>query len=567
MFTSKFLFNREFYKKTESFLLFSILCLLIIAFSHDVTDMGTLWGQFGRANGIGLYLLVLIYLYFGSRETVKVFFRSISIVLVFEIVYGFIQLAKLDFFDWNNPYGDIFITTGNPNFASSLVGILTLLNTRNFYFSKNNFERVSHLILFLLGTFITLQTNSLQGLLIIGFGLAIILFVLLVRSKLLLGVKLSLSIPILMISLFVVAGIFKIGPLKELLFQETLNVRLHYWRVAIRIIQDHPLLGVGIDSYGEYFRLYRESTFVDKYGVGLISNNAHNVLLQWGTEFGYLGSFLYFMLIVIAIRKYFATRPLSSSGQLRDIDFLFIGFFLFYLQSLISISQLSITVLGFAILGNLLKLSRLENPNIESSKKTQVKPKTNRIQSKTQYVGIGTWWLFLSTFLALIFSNPVRKDLDLLKSISLPGASQQVQDLSVRSQAIRKAVQPFITDDDYLNFAIQNLFREGKVDEGVQLALEAIDLNPNSWVAYQSLVLAYSQSGQTSEALKYALKSLELDPLNYNIMFNVGREAFREGQFGVASKYNQRVLAAAPADSEAYKNARLLQQDLRKQGW
>jgi hypothetical protein len=140
MFTSKFLFNREFYKKTESFLLFSILCLLIIAFSHDVTDMGTLWGQFGRANGImpriGLYLLVLIYLYFGSRETVKVFFRSISIVLVFEIVYGFIQLAKLDFFDWNNPYGDIFITTGNPNFASSLVGILTLLNTRNFYFSN-----------------------------------------------------------------------------------------------------------------------------------------------------------------------------------------------------------------------------------------------------------------------------------------------------------------------------------------------------------------------------------------------------------------------------------------------
>jgi ABC-type Fe3+ transport system permease subunit len=119
----------------------------------------------------------------------------------------------------------------------------------------------------------------------------------------------------------------------------------------------------------------------------------------------------------------------------QDIDFIFIGFSCFYLQSLISISQLSVTVLGFAVLGILLSYARENAPSsMEQSQERSRRAQKSR--SKSSYLGLGTIWLVFCLALIPISSSVVRNDLALRKALQLPGAAQEVSDLGPRSEAL-----------------------------------------------------------------------------------------------------------------------------------
>jgi O-antigen ligase len=548
-------------KSVELFLLGSMVILVLGAATHNLLDHITLWGQFGRANGIlprlCVYLVSLLYLWFGNSNTLIRFLRVASCLLFLEVIYGFIQSSGSDPISWNNPYQNIFLTTGNPNFASSLVALLTILNIIHLLRTKSRKAKISLLVLSLLGVMTVYQTKSIQGLILLSFAAFLGVFLFTLKSERRFTVKAGFITLIFSLGAFVFLGLLNIGPLNSLLFQETLNVRFHYWRVAFRIIQDHPWTGVGIDRYGEYFRLYRDPSFVEKYGLDLISNNAHNVALQWGTDIGILGVLIYVGLLIVPSWIYFKQGGLNPKKKFADSDSLYIVYICFYLQSLISISQVSVGILGYAVLGNLLMSLRIDKALRVENEMPNLKSTASSI-SKFEYVGIGTWWIFFVALLSIITSIPIKYDLRLANAISLPGVNQGISDLSQRSEAIKKATEPFLDDDDYLKIAIRNLFDEGAASMGFEIARLASQKNPNSWLAYQSLVLGYSQSGKPNEAVQSALKALELDPLNYNIMINIAMQAQKAGQLDVAKEFNKRALASAPIDSEALKNAKIL---------
>ena len=335
------------------------------------------------------------------------------------------------------------------------------------------------------------------------------------------------------------------------MFQETLSIRLHYWRIALKILGDHPWVGVGIDRYGDYYRTYREPWFVEKYGPGLISTNAHNVALQWGTDLGLLGLAMYLALFILPTFVYLKYGRLRIERKFQEQDFIYVGFFAFYLQSLISISQLSVTILGFALLG--ISLSYIHQDSNVESHKDSVKKSSRRNQvSKASFVGFGTWWLLFVSAMAPFTSSIIRNDLNLRKAMELPGTAQQVSDLLPRSKAIEDAIKPFIEDQDYVSLAIQNLYTQGNAQTGIEIAKAAVLSNPRSWVGYQSQVLAYAQSNMTPEALEAAKKTLELDPLNYNIQFNLAEQALKSGDKVLAKKYAVIAKQSAPITTEAY---------------
>jgi tetratricopeptide (TPR) repeat protein len=261
---------------------------------------------------------------------------------------------------------------------------------------------------------------------------------------------------------------------------------------------------------------------------------------------------MYLSLFVVAATVYFKCAKFKSEKRLLDLDFVFISFCAFYLQSLISISQLSVTVLGFAILGILLSFARedLAVTEIHNSALTK-NQKVNKAR-KASFIGIGTWWLIFAFLLSPFTSSIVRKDLELRKAIQLPGIQQKVSDLTPRSEAIQKAVQPFLVDQDYVSLTIQNLYTQGDAQTGVEIAIEATVANPRSWVGFQSQLLAYSQSNVPADALKAAIKTLELDPLNYNIQFNLAEQALKSGDKELARKYATRAKESAPSTSEAF---------------
>jgi hypothetical protein len=69
--------------------------------------------------------------------------------------------------------------------------------------------------------------------------------------------------------------------------RNTPGVRLNYWRAAVRMWLDHPLLGVGLDQYGVYYTHYKNI-------AGWAVRRAHNLYLQLLADGGILllGSFL-----------------------------------------------------------------------------------------------------------------------------------------------------------------------------------------------------------------------------------------------------------------------------------
>jgi tetratricopeptide (TPR) repeat protein len=241
----------------------------------------------------------------------------------------------------------------------------------------------------------------------------------------------------------------------------------------------------------------------------------------------------------------------------QDIDFIFIGFSCFYLQSLISISQLSVTVLGFAVLGILLSYARENAPSsMEQSQERSRRAQKSR--SKSSYLGLGTIWLVFCLALIPISSSVVRNDLALRKALQLPGAAQEVSDLGPRSEAIRKAARPFLQDQEFVGAALQNLLSQGSASVGVELAEEALKTNPRLWVARQALISAFAQSGLYDKALAEAKEIIKLDPLNYDLQFNLADQAFLAGEFELSKEYADKVVNIAPADSAAFKGAQNL---------
>jgi O-antigen ligase len=549
----------------EIWLIGMVFLVILLASANGISSLSTIWGSFSRANGVvaktSAILLAAIYFRFSRKETISKFFVFALILLACEVIYGAIQLTGNDPVPWVNPYNNIFASAGNPNFAAALFAILVVLSFRQIFFSRNSAFRALAFVICCFGIYMSYATQSVQGILTIAaavFLLSIVGILRYIRNK---GLKLALLSVSLTGATLVSMGVFNFGPLKSFLFQETLSIRLHYWRVALKIIRDHPLFGVGIDQYGDYYRLYREPWFVEKYGPGLISTNAHNVGLQWGTDLGVLGILMYLSIFIVPTIVYFRLSRFRGGSKFTELDFIYISFFAFYLQSLISIAQLSVTILGFALLGMVLSHLHLEGKeSVESSNKG--KSSSLKKERKASFVGLGTWWLIFSLLLIPFTSYVVRKDLELRKAIQLPGIAQQVSDLAPRSEAIKKAIPLFLGDQDYVSFAVQNLFSQGNAQVGVEIAKEATVKNPRSWVGYQSQVLAYAQSNLPAEAVKVAQKTLELDPLNYNIQFNLAEQAFKTGDRELAKKYALIVKETAPSQSEAFIGATKLLSDL-----
>jgi O-antigen ligase len=549
----------------EIWLIGMVSLVILLASANDISSLSTIWGSYSRANGViaktSVILLAAIYFRFSKKETISNFFAFALILLACEVIYGAIQLTGKDPVPWVNPYNNIFVSAGNPNFAAALFAILVVLNFRQIFFSRNSALRVLAFVTCCLGIYMSYATQSVQGILTIAaavFLLSIVGILRYIRNK---GLKLSLLSVSLAGATLISMGVFNLGPLKSFLFQETLSIRLHYWRVALKIIRDHPFFGVGIDQYGDYYRLYREPWFVEKYGPGLISTNAHNVGLQWGTDLGVLGILIYLSIFIIPTILYFRLSRFRGGSKFTDLDFMYISFFAFYLQSLISIAQLSVTILGFALLGMVLSHLHLEGQeSVGSSNKG--KSSSLKKERAASFVGLGTWWLILSLLLVSFTSYVVRKDLELRRALQLPGVSQQVSDLAPRSEAIKKAIPLFLGDQDYVSLAVQNLFSQGNAQTGVEIAKEATVKNPRSWVGYQSQVLAFAQSNQPVEALKAARKTIELDPLNYNIQLNLAEQAFKTGDRQLARKYAAMAKLEAPPQSEAYVGATKLLAEL-----
>jgi len=469
---------------TKSYRYFIISTLVFVLFQFvglflsGATLISQIYGVFGRNTGFLTYLalsiLVLLVSTLENSQQIREVIKYLLVVTCFEIVYGLFQFANIDPYSWKNLYNPIIGTFGNPNFSSAFYGIVASLMIP-YLFEKSFKLRMRFFILIVIGIlfFLTIASDSWQGTGLILVSAAIY-FLTIVRSMhrtrtfgYLIGAI------YLGITALVIRGFQGDGPFGTYLNKPTFTIRMDYWRTAINTIKHNLLFGVGSDNFGDWFRLMRDEETVKRIGLGVATNSTHNVVLDIMANTGLLAGVLYLSVMGLILWK--ALPRLWKPTTLDNKMFLplFLGWFAYFIQSMVSINQIAIGVWGWILQGLMVSLV-LNEKNftytvIEVNDKK--KKKKEKILPAPSLLRIITTPIFI-----VIAAMPLYSDAKLISSLK-----------SGDENKVYTAVTAFPLDPSRLNFATQT-FSQNKLPEiSLKSAKFTVEHFPNNYDAWDLL--------------------------------------------------------------------------------
>lgn len=461
------------------------------------------FGETSRYVGLISYLsCILVFLLLSiSRiqgSQVVWLFKALSFVGFIEITYVIIQLAEIDPINWNTPYGRFIGTLGNSNFAGSF---LSLCSVATLWLVINRYSKFSTRVLWLL-VIASQQVAILiggvrQGTLtaLLGFGV-IALYQINIRYKGNRKIFYS-SISLMSLGVFLlIAGMFQKGPLTSLIYKSSVSIRGDYWRAAFRMIQDSPIFGFGPGAYGDYFAEYRDMIQVERSGINVLADSAHNVFLDLSVSGGIPLALIYFLLIlVIAKRLIKLSKTTDASNQSAIIGLIAI-WVVCAAQAMISVENLTFLIWNFIVLGTLISLDKSD----EKIEKTRYKSP-----------GMATS-LVIAGISSILLIHPLwRADTTLKELLSIP-ISEQSEVRITRLTLAEKLIKTNPENSYYYQAAASALKSAGQI-EAVNFAQKALELNPRDLKSLRILLQIYASTNDRVNFDKYRAIFDKLDPL------------------------------------------------------
>ena len=332
------------------------------------------YGISGRNTGIFTYVSLIILMFasslISSTEFVRTFRNTLLAVGIFLFIYGCFQFAGLEPFPYVNLYANnVFGTFGNPNFQSAFMGIVGATAIVSLFDAELPTQMrilVSGIsTASIIGIY---STNSWQGFFNLFAGIAAGLVLLLFKWKRFSSAYLVLGGSIAS-GIIVGLGIFNKGPLADLIGKASLEARRLYWESAVQIIKSNPLFGVGFDGFGDWYRRGRSEEAAISNG-SLVSNSAHNIPLDIGVGGGLPILFIYCVLNFLAVLKIVQMIKSSNSMHVSYIS-ICSAWVSYQTQSLISINQIGLGIIGWILLGLVLGYQPISE--IDQSQKRSIK--------------------------------------------------------------------------------------------------------------------------------------------------------------------------------------------------
>ena len=331
-----------------------VLDLIVVWLIAGTNPLQEFFGTYGRATGFVAYVslaaLLLGAAVVASTKFVNSFARALLIAGALSIAYGLLQAVDADPIEWVNQYSPVIGFLGNPNFESSFVGFSGVL-AFGFIIAQglNAALRSAYVAYLVLAVFVIIKTDSQQGLLVLAGGIAIVSMIWISRSKFKFVTK-----PALILSgigaVFVALGSLNSGPLASLLYKASVTYRGDYWRAGWKMTVENPIFGVGLDSYGDWYRRTRTLEATVRRGPEITANAAHNVLLDFSSNGGFPLVIIYLVLMVLVVIS--ALRLLKrSNGFDPAVAGLIAVWIAYQAQSIISLNQLGLAVWGWIISG------------------------------------------------------------------------------------------------------------------------------------------------------------------------------------------------------------------------
>jgi hypothetical protein len=373
-----------------------------------------IYGVAGRSLGF-LHYLFLVCIFLGAsvvktEQITKKFLKTLVITGLIESVYGLVQYFSLDPINWINESNWIFGTFGNPNFLSAFLGISICASLFLVFADLGKRWRMINLSNVLIGITCISVSTSIQGLVLVAIGIFLLLVAISFRSSTSIG--LTFTFFGLTGGFIASLGLLQIGPFAKYLYQESTTFRGDYWRTGIKMAQDHLMTGVGLDSFGDYYRQYRDSIAANRRGLDMYSDSAHNLLIDLVVNGGLILLAGYLLLNLIVLKSIFRGMQNSELRKIEDFA-LPVVWLAFQVQTLISINVSSLAIWGW-IAGGLLVSRKI---NIVAQVNSQ---SAGRKKMKTAKPSYKLTALALPTLFALAVFPILYKDYQIAQAISSP---------------------------------------------------------------------------------------------------------------------------------------------------
>jgi len=464
------------------------------------------YGISGRNTGFLAYLFLAV-LFLGAAtlprdSDYQAFPRAILIAGYGSALVCVLELLGANLLGAVNIFGAIIGTLGNPNFVSAFSGMITI---GSFALSLNSKFRLSQKLVFaslsLLSLFLVIKSKSFQGLgaTFLGFFFVLLLFVFYKRIWVAFYGLIAAGV---VGGSLIALGLFEKGPLGSSVYQFTLPIRIQYWQAGLKMLFDHPLTGVGLNSYGDWYRYARDADALITPGAVVTTNVAHNVYIDFASNGGFLLLFAFSALFGVTF--YYSLKALR---KLRNFDALFIsclGVWTVYLiTAFFSIDQLGLAVWGWVVGGALIGISKgiIEQPakGDDTSRKISAAEKSKMIERNATNALIPQLLLFL-IFVGAV-TPAFKGDLDWAKARR-----------TGQAQVIAEQLVKWPQDEIRYSNAMLSFLKSGLEGQAVPLTLQGLQMFPRSSVLwnylYQNPKTPVEQRNRAREKL------LELDPLN-----------------------------------------------------
>jgi O-antigen ligase len=487
----------------------SILMLLLMLMSSLLSKAPisqTFYGLYGRNTGVITYTsLIFVLLAAATLNSASSFSRIVKALLF----SGFINLFYCmwvilfgDFIAWSNTYRNILGTLGNPNFIGSFLGIfLSSFVALAIAPGANVWLKRSTIFVVPVTFYEIMKSHAVQGRVVALLGVGIVLFFY-IHAKFGKAQLIAYSVIMSGGAILSLLGAFQVGPLTGAIYKTSVSLRGQYWLAGWNTGQSHPLFGVGLDSFGDWYRRARSAHALVLPGVNTVVNAAHNVFMDIFASGGWPLLLAYLILNSITVVAF-----LQTARRIKTYDPIFVALLTAWLgyevQSVISINQIGLAIWGWVLGGSLIAYERTSRPH-ESIEK----PVRGKIQRHNQFEPTGIIFGVAGGIIGLLVALPPLSGDAKWRSAQMSRSANLLEESLIPSYFNPPNSMKYVVTIDLLER--NNLF-----DLSHKTAIEAVKFNPDAFELWKMLYLLRNSS---EEEKALALTNMKrLDPLNPNV--------------------------------------------------
>jgi O-antigen ligase len=474
-------------------LLLIIIQMLLSAIVSDAPLAQQVFGRTGRGLGLITYCSLIILLIasaiFTKIEYMKKLVFGLFLAGFISSLYAIFQKFGIDLLSWESRTNGIIGTLGNPNFQSSFAAMTLVPGLVYFWDKKYNY--VYSILAGILFISTIIATQSTQGYVT---SLASILVFTLIA---LFYKRRIYFYSVLMLSIFstaiAIAGMLNYGPLSSYLYKISVQSRGDFWRAALNTANANPIFGVGIDSFGDSFLIYRDAIAAN-HPFAEFTDNSHNILLEYAATGGYPLLILNLALIVLTILSFVKLQKKLEKFN-RFTVAVFVSWTVYQLQSIISPANIGMLFWNYVISGTFIGLASKISTDIEPENNLNIRAAKN---SKI----ISTFLVILGLIIVYPYFNVDKMQL-------------QAMQTGNGELAIKSATS---YPESVLRYAVMGraLFDSKLPNQALDIARSAVEFNPNAISAW--VLILINPAAPIEEREKARTQILRLDPFNKEIM-------------------------------------------------